>query len=45
MRDSLSLADMLDALKAMQQAEQTATYVYKRWDHESTPWGSALLLE
>jgi hypothetical protein len=32
MRDSLSLADMLDALKAMQQAEQTATYVYKRCD-------------
>jgi hypothetical protein len=32
MRDSLSLADMLDALKAMQQVEQTATYVYKRCD-------------
>jgi hypothetical protein len=32
MRDSLSLADMLDALKAMQQAERMATYVYKRCD-------------
>ncbi|WIA38773.1 hypothetical protein OEZ86_002065 [Tetradesmus obliquus] len=30
MRDSLCLADVLDSLQAMQQAEQTATYVYKR---------------
>jgi hypothetical protein len=30
MRDSLCLADMLESLKAMQQAEETATYMYKR---------------
>lgn len=30
MRDSIKLSDMLHAFKAMQQAEQTAIYVYKR---------------